>query len=196
MLYLYLYPLSKYWSALNLFKYITFRTIGAVLTALVLSFVVGPWLIRTLQRLQKKGQPIREDGPQRHILEKTGTPTMGGTLILLALVIPTLLWADISNIYIQLVLFTTLGFGIIGFWDDMRKVVLRDPKGVSARTRISLQIMISLLVAWILQWQSDGSLFGGLALPLIKDLDISLGWLYYPFAILVIAGCANAVNLT
>ena len=196
MLYNLLYPLSDHWSFLNLFKYITFRTIGATLTALILSFLIGPWMIRSLQRLQKSGQPIRDDGPQRHILEKTGTPTMGGTLILLAMAVPSLLWADLTNPFIGVVLFATLGFGIIGFWDDLLKVSRKNTKGVPGRTRFLLQAAIALIVALVLKNVGDGQTFGGLALPFLKNISLDMGLLFFPFAILVIVGSGNAVNLT
>ncbi|MBF0161777.1 MAG: phospho-N-acetylmuramoyl-pentapeptide-transferase [Magnetococcales bacterium] len=196
MLYNLLVPLSEYWSALNLFKYITFRSIGATLTALLLSFLIGPWLIRSLQKLQSIGQPIRSDGPQRHILEKSGTPTMGGTLILLAMAVPTLLWANLTNPFIQMVLATTLSFGAIGFWDDYRKITRRNSKGISARMRFFLQSLIALLVAYTLKSLDPGNLFGALSIPFFKNLAVDLGLFYFPFAILVIVGTSNAVNLT
>ncbi|MBF0425865.1 MAG: phospho-N-acetylmuramoyl-pentapeptide-transferase [Magnetococcales bacterium] len=198
MLYHLLFPLSE-WSErlsfLNLFKYITFRTIGATLTALLLSFLLGPWMIRTLRVMQKKGQPIRADGPQRHIIEKKGTPTMGGILILIALVGPTLLWADLSNIFVWAVLFTTIGFGAIGFWDDSRKLLWNNPKGVPARVRLLLQIAIALVVALTLKFHGSGQ-FGYLSVPFFKTISFNLGWLFFPFVVLVIVGSGNAVNLT
>ncbi len=194
MFYNFIYPLHEYWSFLNIFKYITVRTIGAVLTSLVLSFLLGPWLIRTLQRWQKSGQPIRDDGPQRHILEKAGTPTMGGVLILLALVVPTLLWSDLTNHYVWIVLLATLGFGAIGFWDDMLKLIKRNPKGVPGRVRFVLQMAIGLSVAWALG--NGEPPFGELSFPIFKHATLELGWLFAPFVALVIVGCANAINLT
>ncbi|MBF0181778.1 MAG: phospho-N-acetylmuramoyl-pentapeptide-transferase, partial [Magnetococcales bacterium] len=191
MLYNLLYPLSGYWSALNLFKYITFRTIGAILTALILSFIIGPWMIRALGRLQ---QPIREDGPQRHILEKGGTPTMGGTLILLAIVISTLLWANLANPYIHMVLLTTIGFGAIGVWDDIAKVTRQNSKGAPAYMRVIFQTSLALSVAYFLKNQNPA--FGNLAVPFFKEYVLNFGWWFFPFAILVIVGSSNAVNLT
>ncbi|MBF0191657.1 MAG: phospho-N-acetylmuramoyl-pentapeptide-transferase [Magnetococcales bacterium] len=195
MLYNLLYPLSGHWSALNLFKYITFRTIGAILTALILSFVVGPWMIRALGRLQTHGQPIRADGPKRHLLEKGGTPTMGGALMLLAITVSTVLWANLANPFIHMVLLTTLGFGAIGFWDDYAKVTKRHTRGAPASVRFLLQSIIAITVALYLKW-TQPALFGSLALPILKDVTIDLGWLFLPFAILVIVGSSNAVNLT
>lgn len=195
MLYNLLFPLSDHWSFLNLFKYITFRSIGAALTALVLSFLIGPWIIRALQRLQTSGQPIREDGPQRHILEKAGTPTMGGTLILLAITLPTMLWSDVTNPFVLLVLVTTLSFGLIGFWDDYLKVAKKNPKGVPGRLRFFLQTGIALTMAYILR-EIDPQVFGQLSIPFLKDFSWDMGLLFFPFAVLVIVGTGNAVNLT
>ncbi|MBF0624514.1 MAG: phospho-N-acetylmuramoyl-pentapeptide-transferase [Magnetococcales bacterium] len=195
MLYNLLAPLAKQWTFLNLFNYITFRTIGAVLTALVISFVLGPRMIQTLRSLQGTGQPIREDGPQRHLLEKKGTPTMGGTLILLALITPTLLWADLANPFIWLVILTTLGFGAVGFWDDSRKLIHKNPKGVPGRVRLALQIFIALAAATLLK-VAGGDQFGSLAVPFVKGFNLELGWYFFPFAVLVIVGAGNAVNLT
>ncbi|MBF0124972.1 MAG: phospho-N-acetylmuramoyl-pentapeptide-transferase [Magnetococcales bacterium] len=193
MLYNLLYPLTGYWSWLNLFQYITFRTIGAILTALLLSFLLGPTLIRTLQRVQQGGQPIREDGPQRHLFEKKGTPTMGGMLILTAIVIPTLLWADVTNLYIWVVLLTTLGFGAIGFWDDAVKLIQHNPRGVAGRTRILWQIGVALLAAAILK--NFGGM-GALYFPFLKNFALDMGWFFLLFAPFVIIGSGNAVNLT
>ncbi|MBF0358649.1 MAG: phospho-N-acetylmuramoyl-pentapeptide-transferase [Magnetococcales bacterium] len=195
MLYNFLVPLTEHWSFLNIFKYITVRSIGATLTALILSFVIGPWMIKALQKLQTSGQPIRSDGPERHIIEKAGTPTMGGTLILFAITLPTLIWADITNPYIIMVVGTTLAFGAIGFWDDYMKIVRKNSKGVSGKVRFILQTGIALILAYSLK-EVNGDVFGQLSLPFIKDFSMNLGWLYFPFAILVIVGSGNAVNLT
>ncbi|MBF0446511.1 MAG: phospho-N-acetylmuramoyl-pentapeptide-transferase, partial [Magnetococcales bacterium] len=195
MLYNFLVPLSDQWSFLNLFKYITVRTIGATLTALILSFIIGPIIIKALQRLQTSGQPIRSDGPKRHIIEKAGTPTMGGTMILLAITIPTLLWADITNPFIQVVIGTTLAFGAIGFWDDFQKIVKNNTKGVPGRLRFFLQTIIALALAYALR-EINGDVFGQLSLPFLKDFSWNMGMLYFPFAIIVIVGSGNAVNLT
>ncbi|HIJ82878.1 MAG: phospho-N-acetylmuramoyl-pentapeptide-transferase [Magnetococcales bacterium] len=195
MLYNLLYPLSDYWSFLNLLKYITLRSIAAALTALVLSLILGPFLIRGLQAVQAGGQPIREDGPKRHLLEKKGTPTMGGTLILLAVSFTTFLWANLANPYIIMVLAVTLGFGAIGFWDDYVKVTRQHSRGVSGRTRFLMQSVIALLMAACMKW-TDGNAFGYLSFPFVKDYVLDLGWMFFPFAILVIVGAGNAVNLT
>jgi phospho-N-acetylmuramoyl-pentapeptide-transferase len=195
MLYNFLVPLSEQWSFLNLFKYITVRSIGATLTALVLSFIIGPIIIKALQRLQTHGQPIRSDGPKRHIIEKAGTPTMGGTMILLAITLPTLIWADITNPFIQIVVGTTLAFGAIGFWDDYQKIVKNNTKGVPGRVRFLLQTIIALAVAYSLR-EVNGDVFGQLSLPFLKDFSWDMGMLYFPFALIVIVGSGNAVNLT
>jgi phospho-N-acetylmuramoyl-pentapeptide-transferase len=152
-------------------------------------------MIKALQKLQVSGQPIRDDGPERHILEKAGTPTMGGTLILLAITIPTLLWADITNPFILIVMATTLSFGLIGFWDDYLKVAKKNTKGVPGRVRFILQTSIALAVAFALK-EVNGDIFGQLSLPFLKDFSWNMGLLFFPFTILVIVGCGNAVNLT
>ena len=196
MLYNLLFQLSDVWSFLNLFKYITFRSIGATLTALILALMVGPWMIRSLQKLQSSGQPIRSDGPKRHILEKSGTPTMGGTLILLAITVPTLLWANLTNPFIILALIVTLSFGAIGFWDDYQKLARNNSKGIPARTRFFLQTGIALLAAYTLKSIDQSGSFGQLAIPFFKNFTLDMGWFFFPFAVLVIVGTSNAVNLT
>src|SRR5690348_7721225 len=139
MLPYFLVPLSEHFSALNVFRYITFRAGGAVLTALLLGFIIGPSLIRWLKVKQGKGQPIRTDGPQRHIVEKQGTPTMGGLLILLPWVVSTLLWANLSNQYVWIVLFVSLAYGALGFADDYLKVTRRSSDGVSGVVRLGIE---------------------------------------------------------
>ncbi len=147
MLYTLLLPLAGHIHVFNLFRYITFRAGGACLTALVLSFWAGPKLIRFLKSMQKQGQPIRLDGPERHLIEKKGTPTMGGVLILLALGVSTLLWADLWNGYVWAVLLVTLGYGAIGFADDFLKLTRRNTKGVSGRVKLWAQAAIGLVAA-------------------------------------------------
>ncbi len=192
MLYHLLYPLHVDYPIFNVFRYITFRTIYAVLTAMVLAFALGPWLIRTLSRYQI-GQVVRDDGPERHYVKK-GTPTMGGVLIVFAIVVPTLLWADLTNPYVWVVLVTVLGFGAIGFWDDYLKVVKKDPKGLSARHKFLMQSLVAGAVAAYLYFGVDFDT--ALAVPFLKGTTIEMGWLFIPFAILVIVGASNAVNLT
>jgi phospho-N-acetylmuramoyl-pentapeptide-transferase len=192
MLYHLLYPLSSDIGFFNLFRYITFRTIYATLTALLLSFLIGPWLIDRLQKLQI-GQVVRQDGPQTH-LKKAGTPTMGGLLILIALTVPTLLWADLSNPYVWLALLVTVGFGLLGFVDDYRKVTKRNAKGLAGRWKLVGQAVIAAAVAVAL-YDLPGYTTT-LQIPFLKGLAPDLGLFYVPFAVLVIVGASNAVNLT
>ena len=183
-------------TALNVFRYITFRTGGAMLTALIVSFVCGPYIIRLLKSYQTEGQPIREDGPEGHILTKAGTPTMGGFMILLALVLATLLWADLRNGYIWAALVVTVAFGLIGFFDDYAKVSLNNSKGIPSKLKLLLQMVFALAATiWITSLTSS-PLATSLALPFFKSVLIDLGWFFVVFGILVIVGASNAVNLT
>jgi phospho-N-acetylmuramoyl-pentapeptide-transferase len=192
MLYHFLYPLASDFHFLNVFKYLTFRTVYAVITALVVSFLLGPWMIRKLQAIQVT-QVIRTDGPESH-LQKQGTPTMGGVLILAAIVIPTLLWADLSNRYIWLALSIIIGYGLIGFVDDYKKVVEKNPKGLSPRQKTFFQVLLGLLVGVALYYTPGFST--ELTIPFFKNLRPDLGILYIPFVMLVIFGASSAVNLT
>jgi phospho-N-acetylmuramoyl-pentapeptide-transferase len=196
MLFNLLFPLADQVGLFNLFRYITFRTGGAVLTALVISFVVGPGLIRWLRDRQGEGQPIRPDGPPSHLLRKRGTPTMGGTLILLALTLATLLWADLSNGYVWVVLLITLSFGGIGLVDDWMKLTNRSSQGLAGRKKLLLQFLIALIAAVCIALLTTGPLATGLAIPFFKDVLIPLYVLFFPFAALVMVGSSNAVNLT
>jgi len=196
MLFNLLYPLADEFGLFNLFRYLTFRTGGAVLTALVISFVTGPTLIRWLKTQQGHGQPIRQDGPASHLLRKQGTPTMGGTLILLALTFATLLWADLTNGYVWVVLLITLGFGGIGFADDYLKLTRRSSGGLPARLKLAGQLAIALVAAGLITLVTGDPLATALALPFFKDLLVPLGVLFFPFAALVMVGASNAVNLT
>ncbi|MEM6441056.1 MAG: phospho-N-acetylmuramoyl-pentapeptide-transferase [Pseudomonadota bacterium] len=196
MLYHLLTPLSDGGDVFNLFRYITFRAGGAFLTALVFGFVFGRPIIDALRRMQKKGQPIRDDGPERHLLEKAGTPTMGGVLILFALLVSTLLWSRWDNGYVWIVTLVTAGFGAIGFADDFLKVARFDVKGVPGRVRLGLGFAIAAAAsAWAMALQPE-ALSGAVAFPILKDLLLNLGFLFVPFAMIVIVGAANAVNLT
>ncbi|MEM9429607.1 MAG: phospho-N-acetylmuramoyl-pentapeptide-transferase [Pseudomonadota bacterium] len=198
MLY-YLSELSDGGGIFNLFRYITFRAGGAFLTALVFGFVFGRPLIDFLRRRQKKGQPIRSDGPEGHVLSKQGTPTMGGLLILSALLVSTLLWARLDHGFVWLVLMVTAGFGLIGFADDYAKVTKQTAAGVSGRTRLGIGFGIALAASIWAMWlhgQSDAELSGRLAFPVFKDALLNLGVFFVPFAMVVIVGAANAVNLT
>ena len=179
----------------NLFRYITFRAGGAFLTALTFGFLFGLPLINVLRRTQGKGQPIRTDGPEGHFV-KAGTPTMGGLLIVGALTTSTLLWARLDNAYVWMVLFVTLAFAAIGFADDYAKVSKQNTNGVSGRVRIVLGLLIAGIAGfWAAQYHPV-ELTNQLAVPVFKDVLINLGLLFVPFAILVIVGAANAVNLT
>ncbi|MDO9350641.1 MAG: phospho-N-acetylmuramoyl-pentapeptide-transferase [Deltaproteobacteria bacterium] len=192
MLYHLLYPLHELISFFNVFRYITIRTVYAILTALLISFVIGPWIIEKLRGFQIK-QVVREDVPSRH-LSKNGTPTMGGSLILMALLIPTLLWADLTNRYIWIVLLTTLGFGALGFLDDYKKIRDKNGMGIKARHKFPIQVAMGLVTSWVLF-----NLMGHdskLIFPFFKKVMPDLGNWYILFGMFVIVGTANAVNLT
>ncbi|HXC92548.1 MAG TPA: phospho-N-acetylmuramoyl-pentapeptide-transferase [Geobacteraceae bacterium] len=192
MLYHLFYPLAADIRLFNVFKYLTFRTIYAMITALVVAFFIGPWVIRKLEALQAR-QVIRTDGPESH-LKKQGTPTMGGVLILASILIPTLLWSDLTNRYIWLALFIIIGYGIIGFVDDYKKVVEKNPKGLTPRQKMFWQALLAGAVGavlYILPGFSEELFF-----PFFKKLHPDLGLLYIPFVALVIVGASNAVNLT
>ena len=180
----------------NLFRYITFRASGALVTALLFGFLFGRPLIELLRRKQGNGQPIREDGPESHRTTKAGTPTMGGVLILGALLVSTLLWARLDNVYIWIVLLVTLGFGAIGMIDDTRKVSSNSTKGISARVRFAGGLVIAAAAGLAAQLFHPEQLSGALAFPFLKDFLLDLGLLYVVFCMLVIVGSANAVNLT
>jgi phospho-N-acetylmuramoyl-pentapeptide-transferase len=191
MLYHLLVPLQDAHGVFNVFRYITFRTVMAALASLLLSFIFGPWLLRRLTAHQI-GQNIRPDGPERH-LAKAGTPTMGGTLILFSLVFSTLLLADLTNVYIWIVLAVTLGFAAIGFVDDYRKLVLASSKGISARAKFGWQFAVGISAAlflYVLGFQTT------LYFPFFKDLHWDLGFWYVPFGAVLLVGASNAVNLT
>jgi phospho-N-acetylmuramoyl-pentapeptide-transferase len=196
MLFNLLYPLADDYSIFNLFRYLTFRTGAAVMTALLISFIVGPPLIRWLRSKQVRGQPIREDGPAQHIVAKQGTPTMGGFLILLALSVSTLLWADLGNRFVWAVLLVTAGFGLIGFADDYLKVTRANTRGLSGKLKLVLELIVAVIAAlWIMSFQPT-AIATHLALPFVKDLLLNLGIFFIPFAALVMVGSSNAVNLT
>ncbi|KIN64584.1 Phospho-N-acetylmuramoyl-pentapeptide-transferase [Sulfitobacter noctilucicola] len=179
----------------NLFRYITFRAGGAFLTALIFGFLFGKPLIAVLRRRQGKGQPIRDDGPEGHFV-KAGTPTMGGLLIVGALLTSTLLWARLDNPFVWLVLFVTMSFAAIGFADDYAKVSKQNTKGVSSKVRLLLGFLISAIAGyWAAQYHPEALQYQ-LALPIFKDTLINLGFFFVPFAVIVIVGAANAVNLT
>lgn len=196
MLYNLLVPLAEDYSFLNLFRYLTFRSGGALMTALILCFLTGRPIIKWLRSKQKDGQPIRDDGPESHLLTKKGTPTMGGAMVLLSLAVSTLLWADLSNGYVWIALFITSTFGLIGFMDDWIKVTKRNSSGLKSRYKFLLQVLAAAVGTFLLSYLSPDSLQNQLALPLLKDVLINLGWAFPVFAALVIVGSSNAVNLT
>jgi phospho-N-acetylmuramoyl-pentapeptide-transferase len=193
MLYHLLVPLARDHIVFNVFRYLTFRSFMALISALVLSLVIGPWLIERLRVLQHGGETIREDTPERHRTKK-GTPTMGGLLILVSMLGATLLWANLGNRYVWVVVLATAGFGAIGVWDDTRKLTTR--RGLPARSKFSLQLLLAFAVLQIVFWQSAANWTPVLAIPFLKGWIVNLGWLWIPFAMLVIIGASNAVNLT
>jgi phospho-N-acetylmuramoyl-pentapeptide-transferase len=188
-------PFAGDFQLFNLFRYITFRTGAATMTSLFICFLIGPGLIRWLKAKQREGQPIRSDGPETH-LKKAGTPTMGGLMILLSMLVSTLLWGAWDNPYLWITLWVMIGFGGIGFADDYLKLTRRNHKGVPGRVRLSIEIVIALAAAIAVMAASAPSLSGMLALPFLKDLLINLSWFFIPFAAFVIVGASNAVNLT
>ncbi len=195
MLYHLLYPLHTDYSFFNVFRYVTFRTASATLTALAISFVMGPWLIARLRQFQI-GQHIRQEGPEAH-RSKAGTPTMGGILILTAVVVPTLLWANLTNVFIWIALGTTVAFGLIGFTDDYLKIVRKQSRGLSAWAKILLQTSCAVVIGLLLYDMSRrGEYSTVLLFPFFKDVRPDLAWLFVPFAILLLVGASNAVNLT
>jgi len=181
-------------SGFNALTYLTLRAILSALTALAMALLLGPALIRRLTHRQI-GQTVRDDGPQSH-LQKAGTPTMGGTLILLAILVSTLLWADLRSLYVWIVLGVTVAFGLLGFADDYRKLVLRNPKGLTAREKLFWQLLVAIGVGVILYLKADAPQSTALLIPYLKDVLIPLGWVFVPFVCLVIVGTSNAVNLT
>ncbi|MBI5599856.1 MAG: phospho-N-acetylmuramoyl-pentapeptide-transferase [Deltaproteobacteria bacterium] len=191
MLFHLLYPFAKYHTIFNVFQYITFRTIYGTVTALVMSFVMGGYVIGKL-RVMQVGEVIREDGPATHHA-KAGTPTMGGAIILVAIMGSVLLWGNLANRYVWVMIFVTAGMGVIGFVDDYRKVILKNPGGLSAASKFTSQIIISLAAAAFLYLSDFDTV---ITMPFFKGVRLDLGVFYIPFAALVITGASNAVNLT
>jgi phospho-N-acetylmuramoyl-pentapeptide-transferase len=196
MLYLLLFPLSDQFGALNLFRYLTFRSGGAVVTALLVSFICGPRVIAWLRSKQKEGQPIRLDGPESHLIKKKGTPTMGGFLILLALSVSTLLWADVKNPYVWIVLIVTVGFGLIGFFDDYRKLTKRSSAGISGAAKLLAEIALAAVAGIAIILFTREPLATSLALPFFKNALFNLSYFFVPLVVFVVIGASNAVNLT
>ena len=193
MLYHFLVPLAKDHIVFNVFRYVTFRSFMALISALVISLVIGPWLIRRLRVMQHGAETIREDTPERH-RGKRGTPTMGGVVILTAILGSTLLWANLLNRYVWVVMLSTAGFGLIGMWDDWSKI--RKRRGLSARVKFLLQAILTVALLQIIFWQPRADWQPVLAIPFFKGWLVTLGWWWFPFAMLVVIGASNAVNLT
>src|SRR6266581_3200267 len=181
---------------LNVFRYITFRTGGAVFTGALFVFLFGPWIIDHLRLRQGKGQPIRSDGPQSHIVAKKGTPTMGGLMILSGLVVSTLLWANPLNPYVWIVLAVTLGFGFVGFYDDYLKVTKQSHSGFAGRLRLALEGVIALAACYALTRLGRDPFSTSLVIPFFKDIVLNFGWFFVLFGAFVMVGAGNAVNLT
>lgn len=196
MLHALLVPLSDQFPMFNVFRYLTFRTGGAIVTAMLIGFLFGPRVIAWLRFKQVEGQPIRKDGPQSHIIEKQGTPTMGGVLILMAVFIATLLWTDLSNPFVWVVMLVTGGFGAVGFADDYLKVTRRSSDGVSGRMRLFLEFLIALVAVYVLTIYTTEEMGTVVAVPFFKEVLINLGFFFIPFGAFVIVGASNAVNLT
>lgn len=194
MLYSLLYGLHEWLSPFNVFRYITFRTAVAVITAMVITFLIGPWIIKRLRGLSVT-QQIRDDGPKTHA-GKSGTPTMGGILIIISIVITVLLWGDLNNVYIWVMLFSLIGFGAIGLADDYLKTVRKNHKGLKACYKFGAQLLIALLIGIFLYSNPKDPYSDILSVPFFKKWFFELGWFYIPFSILVIVGSSNAVNLT
>ncbi len=197
MLFNLLAPLAEESAVFNLFRYLTFRSGGAVMTALAISFVMGPRTIRWLKKKQREGQPIRQDGPESHLITKQGTPTMGGVLILAALTLSTLLWADLRNGYVWVVLFVTVGFGLIGFFDDFLKLTRRSSRGLPSRTKFLAQLLVGLLASIAIAYLTRSEIATAVALPFVKNLLLELTvWGFVPWSVFVMTAWSNAVNLT
>ena len=195
MLFSFLAPLADSFQPFNLFRYITFRTGGAVMTALFISFLFGPAVINMLRSTQNGVSNVREDVPEGH-LTKAGTPTMGGFLILLAIIGSTLLWADIHNGYVWIAMLVTMGFGMVGFIDDYMKLSRKNSKGLPGRIKLLLEIMVAVAATlWVLALTRE-PLASGLVVPFFKNVLLELGWFFIPFAVFVMVGASNAVNLT
>lgn len=188
--------LAEHDSLFNILRYITFRSGGAVFTSLVLTLFIGPKIIRWLKAKQAEGQPIRLDGPESHLVTKKGTPTMGGIMILISVTISTLLWSDLKNPYMWIVLFAMLSFGMVGFFDDFLKLTKRNSKGLSSRKKIIGQAVFSLIAVLLIQTVAAPHLASHISVPFFKNVLIDAGFFYVPFAMLVMIGASNAVNLT
>ncbi len=180
----------------NLFKYLTFRTGGALMTSLIISFIIGPWFIKWLKSRQKDGQPIREDGPQTHLISKRGTPTMGGLMIMSVVIASTLIWANLHNSFVWACLSVCFAFGLLGAMDDYTKLSKKNTKGVSAGQKLLVQFVIAGILSWWISTHHGSDLRYVLTFPFLKEFTVDLGVSFFLFASLVIVGASNAVNLT
>src|SRR5258707_8745316 len=188
--------LGMFRTFLNVFRYTTFRTGGAIFTGALFVFLFGPWIIDHLRLRQGKGQPIRIDGPQSHLVTKIGTPTMGGLMILSGLVVSTLLWANTVNPYVWIVLAVTLGFGFVGFYDDYLKVTKQSHSGFAGRIRLAIEAIIALAACYALTRLGRDPFSTSLVIPFFKDVVLNFGWFFVMFGAFIIVGAGNAVNLT
>src|SRR2546428_3088503 len=194
MLYYLLVPLAKDHIVFNVFRYLTFRSFMALISALVISLIVGPWLIRRLRRMQHGTETLREDTPAHHRISKKGTPTMGGVIILCAILGSTFLWANLANRYVWVAMLAVAGYGLIGMWDDWTKI--RTRRGIPARGKLAAQVILALALLQIVYWQPADVWQPVLAIPFFKGWLLHLGAVWFLFAMLVIIGASNAVNLT
>lgn len=195
MLYNLLTPFADDYIIFNLFKYVTFRTGGAIITSLLVSFMIGPFMIRRLKAVQGAGQPIRDDGPETH-LKKAGTPTMGGLMILISVTLSTLLWADVTNPFVWIALLVMVGFGLLGFYDDYLKLTKRNTEGLSGRLKLVIQTLIALLATAGIVHVMPPELATSVAVPFFKEFFVPLGMFFFLWSVLVMIGASNAVNLT
>ena len=200
LLYLHMDPHQHYVPFLNLMRYLTFRTGLALFTAQIVVGLMGERFIDWMRAKQGRGQPIRADGIARHITEKAGTPTMGGVMIMAGLLVGTLLWADLSSVYVWAVLLVTAGYGLLGFSDDYAKVTKQNTAGVSGRIRLMLEVLIALIAVYVIVRYGDphhaGDADTSIAFPVFKKLLLNLGWFYLAFGAFIIVGAGNAVNFT
>ena len=187
---------TQYFTFFNLFNYISFRTGAAILTSLFFSLIFGEMIIKFLSTIQPAGQPIRSDGPERHLFEKAGTPTMGGVLILASIIISFILWAKLTNYYVWISLFACIAFGLVGFLDDYKKIYSKSSYGLKVSTRIILQIVLAFIIVFLIYSTMPENLNSTINFPFFKNLIIDLGIFFFIFGIFIIVGSANAVNLT
>ena len=195
MLYNFFSSLTENYSFLNVFKYITFRTGLSVITSFIIVFIIGEPLIKIFQKNQISG-PIRQDGPIDHIVKKSGTPTMGGLIIILGIFLGTFLWADLKNIYVLTVIFVSIALGLLGFIDDLLKIKQKNSRGLKSKFKLLGQIIISLIAIYMLSVHSEHQFLNNLYFPFFKNLVFPMGFFFIPFALFVIVGASNAVNLT